>query len=177
VAVWDGDRLTVHDATQWPDIVRATLAAAFAGPGGNVRVLAPFVGGGFGAGRRAWPHVILTALAARTVDRPVKLVLTRPQMFTGVGHRPTTVQHLRLGATREGELVALDHLATASVAMADDNLEPIAAGTANGYASQPDHPRPAAAAQHPTPRPRCAPPGDGRATSRWSPRWTSWPTP
>jgi xanthine dehydrogenase YagR molybdenum-binding subunit len=68
---------------------RAALAAAFAVPEGNVRVLAPFVGGGFGAGLRAWPHVVLTALAARTVDRPVKLVLTRPQMFTGVGHRPT----------------------------------------------------------------------------------------
>ncbi len=65
VAFWDGDSLTVHDATQWPDNVRAALAGAFGIPEGNVRVLAPFVGGGFGAGLRVWPHVILTALAAR----------------------------------------------------------------------------------------------------------------
>jgi xanthine dehydrogenase YagR molybdenum-binding subunit len=114
--------------------VRATLAAAFGVPEGAVRVLAPYVGGGFGAGLRVWPHVILAALAARTVDRPVKLVLTRPQMFTGVGHRPNTVQHLRLGATRTGELVAIDHLATSSVAMGDDNLEPVAVGSATAYA-------------------------------------------
>jgi xanthine dehydrogenase YagR molybdenum-binding subunit len=134
VAAWDGERLTVHDATQWPDSVHATLAAAFAVPEDNVRVLAPYVGGGFGAGLRVWPHVLLTALAARTVDRPVKLVLTRPQMFTGVGHRPHTIQHLKLGGTRTGQLIALDHLATSAVAREDDNLEPIAAGSAAAYA-------------------------------------------
>ena len=88
VAAWDGDSLTVHDSTQWPGSVRATLAAAFAVPERGIRVLAPFVGGGFGAGLRVWPHVVLTVLAARTAGRPVKLVLTRPQMFTGVGTGP-----------------------------------------------------------------------------------------
>jgi CO/xanthine dehydrogenase Mo-binding subunit len=134
VAAWDGDKLTVHDATQYPDNVRAALAAAFAVPEGNVRVLAPFVGGGFGAGLRVWPHVLLAALAARTVDRPVKLVLTRPQMFTGIGHRPNTVQHLKLGATRSGELVAIDHQATSSAAMQDDTIEPVTRGTPTAYA-------------------------------------------
>src|SRR6266487_324722 len=134
VAFWDGDRLTVHDATQWPDNVRAALAGTFGVAEGDVRVLAPFVGGGFGAGLRVWPHVILTALAARTVNRPVKLVLTRPQMYTGIGHRPSTVQHLRLGATRSGELVAIDHQATSSLAMDDDNAEPVTMGTPGAYA-------------------------------------------
>jgi CO/xanthine dehydrogenase Mo-binding subunit len=134
VAFWDGDSLTVHDATQWPDNVRAALAGAFGVPEDNVRVLAPYVGGGFGAGLRAWPHVVLTALAARTVGRPVKLVLTRPQMFTGVGHRPNTVQHLRVAATRGGELVAIDHQATSSLAMEDDNIEPVTMGTLEAYA-------------------------------------------
>jgi CO/xanthine dehydrogenase Mo-binding subunit len=78
VASWDGDTLTVHDSTQWPHGVRAALAAAFGVPESGVRVLAPFVGGGFGAGLRVWPHVLLTVLAARTAKRPVKLVLTRP---------------------------------------------------------------------------------------------------
>jgi CO/xanthine dehydrogenase Mo-binding subunit len=134
VAFWDGDSLTVHDSTQWPCATRATLAAAFAVPEGNVRVLAPYVGGGFGAGLRGWPHVTLTALAARTVDRPVKLVLTRPQMFTGVGHRPNTIQHVKLGTTRSGELTALDHEAIASVAVEDNNFEPVASGSAAAYA-------------------------------------------
>ena len=134
VAVWDGDTLTVHDTTQYPTHVRATLAAAFGVPESGVRVLVPFVGGGFGAGLRPWPHVVLAALAARRVNRPVKLVLTRPQMFTSAGHRPNTVQHIKIGAMRSGELVAIDHEGTSSVAMEDDNIEPITAGTAAAYA-------------------------------------------
>jgi len=88
VARWDGDRLLIHDSTQWPMAVRRVLAAVFSIPEDHVRLLAPHIGGGFGAGLRVWPHVVLTALAARMVARPVKLVLTRPQMFTAVGHRP-----------------------------------------------------------------------------------------
>jgi xanthine dehydrogenase YagR molybdenum-binding subunit len=134
VAFWDGDRLTVHDSTQWPHAARATLAAAFGLPEDAVRVLAPYVGGGFGAGLRCWPHVILAALASRTAGRPVKLVLTRPQMFTGVGHRPGTIQHLRLGATRTGELTVIDHLATSPAARQDFNIEPVTMMSAAGYA-------------------------------------------
>lgn len=134
VAFWDGDRLTVHDSTQWPYAVRATLAAAFAISEDAVRVLAPYVGGAFGAGLRCWPHVILAAVASRTAGRPVKLVLTRPQMFTGVGHRPGTVQHLRLGATRTSELTVIDHQATSPAAMQDFNIEPVAMGSAAAYA-------------------------------------------
>jgi xanthine dehydrogenase YagR molybdenum-binding subunit len=64
VARWEGDRLSVHDSTQWPMMVRQTLATVFGVPESNVRVLVPFLGGGFGAGLRAHPHVILTAVAA-----------------------------------------------------------------------------------------------------------------
>jgi CO/xanthine dehydrogenase Mo-binding subunit len=134
VAFWDGDHLTVHDCTQWPRGVRATLAGMFGVPEENVRVLVPYVGGAFGAGRMVWPHVILAVLAARTFGRPVKLVLTRPQMFTGMGHRPSTVQHLTVAATRTGELIAIDHRATSPAAMRDDNLEPVTIGTPEAYA-------------------------------------------
>ncbi|GAB3849689.1 xanthine dehydrogenase family protein molybdopterin-binding subunit [Dactylosporangium cerinum] len=135
VAAWDGDRLTVHDATQWPDATRATLAAAFGVPERDVRVLAPFVGGGFGAGLRVWPHVVLTAMAARAVGRPVKLVLTRPQMFTGIGHRTATVQRVRIGARRDGTLTAIEHHSVQTGAVDDDNLpEPVTAVSAVGYA-------------------------------------------
>ena len=135
VARWDGDQLTVHDASQDPMLVRKTLAAVFDLPETDVRVLVPYLGGGFGAGLRVWPHVILAALAARIVGQPVKLVLTRPQMFTSVGHRPQTRQRVRLGATRDGRLVAVDHESTATIGALDDGgVEPVPQTTGNAYA-------------------------------------------
>jgi xanthine dehydrogenase YagR molybdenum-binding subunit len=134
VACWEGDRLIVHEPSQWPTQARQTLATVFNVPENNVRVLVPYVGGGFGAGLRVWPHVVLTTLAARIVDRPVKLVLTRPQMFTSVGHRPETRQRLRLGATREGRLVAIDHEGTSTRAIEDASIEPASLETGAAYA-------------------------------------------
>lgn len=90
VASWEGDRLSVHESTQWPMMVRRSLATVFGVPEDDVRVLVPYLGGGFGAGLRTSPHTILAALAARIIGRPVKLVLTRPQMFTSVGRRPVS---------------------------------------------------------------------------------------
>jgi CO/xanthine dehydrogenase Mo-binding subunit len=134
VARWDGNRLTVHDASQDPMLVRKTLATVFGMPEPDVRVLVPYLGGGFGAGLRVWPHVILAALAARVVGRPVKLVLTRPQMFTSAGHRPQTRQRVRLGATRDGRLVAVDHESTATIGALDDGgVEPVTQTTGNAY--------------------------------------------
>jgi CO/xanthine dehydrogenase Mo-binding subunit len=134
VAVWDGDTVTVHDSTQWTSNARTTVAGAFGLPESAVRVLAPFLGGGFGAGLRAWPHVVLAALAARMVQRPVRVMLTRPQMFTGIGHRPDTRQSVRLGAMRDGRLVAMDHAALQTVAVEDENLEPVSIPTTDSYA-------------------------------------------
>ena len=135
VARWEGDRLTVHDASQDPMLVRKTLAAAFGLPETDVRVLVPYLGGGFGAGLRVRTHVILAALAARLTGRPVKLVLTRPQMFTSVGHRPQTLQRVRLGATRDGRLVAVDHESTSTIGALDDGgVEPVPQTTGNAYA-------------------------------------------
>jgi CO/xanthine dehydrogenase Mo-binding subunit len=135
VARWDGNRLTVHDASQDPMSTRRALATVFGLPETDVRVLVPYLGGGFGSGLRAWPHVILTALAARVVGRPVKLVLTRPQMFTSVGHRPQTRQRVRLGATRDGRLVAVDHEGTSTIGALDDGgVEPVTQVTGNAYA-------------------------------------------
>jgi xanthine dehydrogenase YagR molybdenum-binding subunit len=134
VAAWDGDALTVHDTTQWPHGVRDLLAAAFRVDPSGVRVLVPYVGGAFGAGLRVWPHVTLAALAARVTKRPVKLVLTRAQMFTSVGHRPNTVQQLSLGARRNGQLLAIEHVATSSIAMTDEFINIITPGTADAYA-------------------------------------------
>jgi hypothetical protein len=134
VAVWDGDRLVVQDATQFPRLVRRVLAAHFGLPEEKVRVLVPYLGGGFGAGLRAWPHTILTAVAARMIGRPVKIVLSRPQMFNSTGHRPETRQRVRLGATRAGQLVAIDHEGTSTRGIAEYNPEFITFGTGAAYA-------------------------------------------
>lgn len=134
VAVWDGDALTVHDTTQYPHAVRDSLAATFGIDPAGVRVLVPFVGGAFGAGLRFWPHTTLAALAARVTKRPMKLVLTRAQMFTSVGHRPDTIQQLALGATRDGRLTAIEHVSTSSLGMADELINLITHGTVTAYA-------------------------------------------
>ena len=133
-ACWEENRLTVHDCTQWPVMVRQALAAVFDLPESDVRVLVPYLGGGFGAGLRAWPHVILAALAARLVQRPVKLVLTRPQMFTSIGHRAQSRQRVRLGSKRDGRLVAIDHEGTSTLAIEDFNIDPITMATGSAYA-------------------------------------------
>jgi CO/xanthine dehydrogenase Mo-binding subunit len=133
VARWEGRRLTVHDATQNPFHVRDALASMFGLRPDEVRVLAPFVGGAFGAGLRLAPHTVLAAMAARAVGRPVKLVLTRPEMFTGLGHRPATVQSVRIGATEDGRLAAIDHEATCLASTGTDLLYPIPMGSTSAY--------------------------------------------
>src|SRR5215469_15701584 len=134
MAHWDGDTLTVHDSTQSPFLVRAVLAASFGLAEEKVRILSPFVGGGFGAGLRPWPHSILAALAARTVKRPVQLSLTRPEMFTGMGRRPSTVHHLKIAATRDGKLVAIYHEGSSISSMSSDSPYPITETTTVAYA-------------------------------------------
>jgi CO/xanthine dehydrogenase Mo-binding subunit len=88
--------LTVHDTTRWITGERTALAAYLGIPETKVRILSPLVGGAFGSKSFLWMHVALCAVAAREVGRPVKLVLTRDQMFSSTGHRPRTEQHLSL---------------------------------------------------------------------------------
>lgn len=109
IARWEGDELVVHDATQWVNGARAALAFAFDVDETRVRVLSPYLGGGFGCKGWFWPHSLLAAMAARASGRSVKLVLAREQMFTSCGHRSETEQRLRIGATTDGELRAILH--------------------------------------------------------------------
>src|SRR5437773_9606124 len=109
IAAWDGDRLTLRDKTQWVHNTADEIAAVFSIPEENIRVVSPFVGGAFGSGLRRWRHVTLAALGARVAGRPVKLMLSRREMFYGVGYRPHTVQRVALGASRDGRLAAIVH--------------------------------------------------------------------
>ncbi|MFF7645161.1 molybdopterin cofactor-binding domain-containing protein [Streptomyces canus] len=109
IARWDGNKVTVWDKTQWVVGTHDEIAAVFDLPADAVRVINPFVGGGFGSGLRCWPHTIVAALAARVAKRPVKLVLSRKQMYFGTGFRPSYEYRLRLGSDRRGRLSAATH--------------------------------------------------------------------
>ena len=109
IAAWDGDRLTLWDKTQWVHNTADEIAAVFSIPEENIRVISPFVGGAFGSGLRTWPHVTLAALGARVTGRPVKVMLSRREMYYAVGYRPHTVQRVALGASRDGRLTAILH--------------------------------------------------------------------
>lgn len=109
IAVWRDDGLTLYDSTQNPHLIKSQLAAAFGLPMNKVRVISPYVGGGFGAKALPHPHLALTAMAAKISGRPVKLALTRRQMSAVAGYRTPTIQRIRLGADYAGTLTALSH--------------------------------------------------------------------
>jgi xanthine dehydrogenase YagR molybdenum-binding subunit len=131
VAVWDGGSLTLHESTQGIRATQQTVAQLLGLPIAHVRVVTHVVGGGFGAKAMVWPHVTLTAMAARHVRRPVKLMLTRPQMFTSNGHREEQEQRITLGAGRDGRLTAIRHEKLSVAPPFDDWAEP-----ATGVSSQ-----------------------------------------
>jgi xanthine dehydrogenase YagR molybdenum-binding subunit len=108
-AVWEDDgRITVHDKTQGPLNCRNYIANVFGMPDASVRILSPFVGGGFGSGLRPQYELVLAVLAARALQRSVQVALTRQQMFT-IGYRAGNIQSLALGAERDGKLVSFRH--------------------------------------------------------------------
>ncbi|MFI9583849.1 xanthine dehydrogenase family protein molybdopterin-binding subunit [Streptomyces sp. NPDC052236] len=109
IARWDGDKLTVWDKTQWVVGTQTELSTVFDLPMDSVRVISPFVGGGFGSGLRCWPHTVVAGVAARETGRPVKLVLSRRQQYFGTGFRPSYEYRLRLGSDRRGRLTAMAH--------------------------------------------------------------------
>ena len=108
-AIWEGSTLTLYESSQGVVNLRGVLAQMFGLPQENVRVITKFVGSGFGSKLWPWTHCPLAAAAARQLGKPVKLVLSRKMMFQSVGHRPLTQQRVRLGATRDGKLVSLQH--------------------------------------------------------------------
>jgi xanthine dehydrogenase YagR molybdenum-binding subunit len=111
---WQDGGLLVHDATQMLHLTRSTLATVFGLKEDKVRVLSPFVGGGFG-NKAVWNHHILAAAASKIVDRPVRLVLTREGVFRATGGRTLTEQRVALGAKDDGRLAALIHTGVAGV--------------------------------------------------------------
>ncbi|TDE19011.1 xanthine dehydrogenase family protein molybdopterin-binding subunit [Actinomadura sp. 6K520] len=121
-AVWDGDNLTLYESTQGVILTREAVWQALGVPRGNVRIISPYLGGGFGAKGPTYPHTLLTAAVARELRRPVKLVLSRAQMYTSNGHRSEYRHRIRLGATRRGELTAIVDTSTAQLTRTEERV-------------------------------------------------------
>jgi len=109
IAIWDGGDLLIYDSTQGASPARPVLAEVFGLVPERVRIISPHVGGGFGSKGSPRPQVVLAAIAARVTGRPVKVALTRQQMFSLTGYRTPTIQRLRLGAAADGTLRAISH--------------------------------------------------------------------
>ncbi|GHO90473.1 xanthine dehydrogenase [Reticulibacter mediterranei] len=135
IAIWKDDSLTLYDSNQGPHAVQHIAATAFNLPPERVRVISAFVGGGFGS-KGGNSHFILTIMAAQLIKgRPVKMALTRQQMFAVVGYRTPTIQHLRLGAEQDGQLMAISHEVVEQTGMLHEFAEPTASATRMMYAA------------------------------------------
>ncbi|BBU29184.1 acylaldehyde oxidase [Burkholderia sp. THE68] len=134
LARWDGPNLTLYDATQGVSGARSAVAKFFGIPDDNVRVICPFVGGGFGCKGSAWSHVVLAAMAAKQTGRPVKLVLERPQMFGMIGNRPYTEQRIQVSARDDGIMTGMRHDVISTTSTFEDWTESSAIVTRMLYA-------------------------------------------
>lgn len=118
IAHWQSpDRLKLYDKNQGVNNVQRTFARLWNIPADHIEVISEFVGGGFGSGLRVWPNALAAVMAARQVNRPVKLVLTRPQMFLLVGYRPQSWQQIQLGADSSGHFTGIRHAAKHSTSV------------------------------------------------------------
>jgi xanthine dehydrogenase YagR molybdenum-binding subunit len=109
LAAWDGDKLILHTANQMLNQGQQVIATTLKIPVGNIRLISPFIGGGFGGKLWVNADAILAAIAARQLKRPVKVALTRQQIFHVTTHRSDTIQRVRLGADRDGRILAIGH--------------------------------------------------------------------
>ena len=109
IASWDGNKLTLWTSNQMIDWGVTDLSKTLGIPKENVRLISPFIGGGFGGKLFVRSDALLAALAARAARRPVKLALQRPIMPNNTTHRPATIQRVRIGAARDGKITAIAH--------------------------------------------------------------------
>jgi xanthine dehydrogenase YagR molybdenum-binding subunit len=135
MAMWEGEKLTLYEPTTWVAGAKKTLAAWLDMPPDNIRVVNHYVGGSFGAKGPLWPHVPVTALAARELKRPVRMHLTRQQTFMCTAYRPRIANRLKLGANAEGTLTAVVHNAVETTALFDTRVvAPVIKSTRKLYA-------------------------------------------
>ena len=135
LAVPRGEDLVLYVSTQIVDAARSSVASTLKVDPQRIQIVSPYVGGGFGSKLSVHSETILAAIAARRLNRPVKVALTRRQIFHDVGVRPTSIQRIRLGAGRDGRLVALSHEATMHTNPQEEFVETSALATRSLYAA------------------------------------------
>jgi xanthine dehydrogenase YagR molybdenum-binding subunit len=109
IATWNGDKVTVWISNQMIAWTTGDLAKTLGLPKENVRLISPFIGGGFGSKLFLRTDSLLAALGSRAIGRPVKVALQRPLLFNNTTHRPATIQRIRIGATKDGKITAIGH--------------------------------------------------------------------
>jgi xanthine dehydrogenase YagR molybdenum-binding subunit len=126
IAFWEAeDKLLLYDKTQGPKSTQGAMARTFGLPEKNVRVIAENVGGAFGSSLRSWSNVPAACIAAKKLNRPVKLVLTRPQMFSLIGYRPQSWQKVNIAADAQGNFLSISHDAISNTSRYEDFREGI----------------------------------------------------
>lgn len=124
IAEWNGDHVTLYNSSQIVNGAQSAAANTLNIKPEQVRIVTPYIGGGFGSKGGQWANLVLTAVAAKHVNRPVKLALTRQQMVNSVGMRQRNLQKVSLAATKEGKLTALLHETTTHGAIKSEFIEP-----------------------------------------------------
>ena len=124
IAEWNGDTVTLYNGSQMVNVAQNVAAATLNLKPEQVRIVSPYIGGGFGSKGGQWANLVLTAVAAKQVNRPVKLALTRQQMVNSVGLRQRNYQKVSLAATKDGKLTALAHEITTHAAIHNEFIEP-----------------------------------------------------
>jgi xanthine dehydrogenase YagR molybdenum-binding subunit len=124
IAFWEGENVTLYNGSQIINGAQSAAASTLNLKPENVRIVSPHIGGGFGSKGGQWANLVLTAVAAKVVNRPVKLALSRQQMFNSVGLRQRNQQKMRLGASRDGKLTVLTHETTTHAAISNEFVEP-----------------------------------------------------
>jgi xanthine dehydrogenase YagR molybdenum-binding subunit len=123
-AVWDADgTLTLYETTQHIFGAKELVSIVLGIPPEKINVVSHFLGGGFGGKAYVWPHTLLAALAAQVLNRPVRVQLTRAQMYSMVGHQPATIQTIALGADRDGKLTGIRHDSISPTPVFDNYIE------------------------------------------------------
>ncbi len=138
VASWEGGKLTLHTSSQILSAAKGLLAANLGISADDVRVLSPFIGGGFG-GKMLGPDAFCAAIAAQKLGRPVKIAMTRQQLFHNIHRRTDTHQRIRLTADTSGRLTGIGHDSIVSQGPDGGFMEPVALGTLALYAAEARH--------------------------------------
>lgn len=134
--VWDGqDKVTVYEKTQALKITQQNISQAFGVPEQNVRVISHFIGGAFGSAFNFWPHSVATLMGSRITGKPLKVMLSRDQLFTMVGYRPQATQKIGIGATKDGKITGITHEAIAMTSSYQEFTEGTVSASRSLYAT------------------------------------------